>query len=279
MASLEDVNKTVVEIRNDLNCQICQDHARHNNKKWYRCLNLHPICQRCKARKKCSCGQPISLEYCKQTEKLLSLKGLNFKCVNASRGCQEILARNALEEHKSVCQYRLVPCPWIAMGEKCRAKVTCQNAIPHLDQHLKKKGFSVYVGEPKIKPGMSEFGMLGFDSTSHAYGFDIGDRTFLLTGKTEDKICYDWMYLLGSPEEAEQYTYSLKFHGKQSGAEIQFKGKVASIDETFDTLFNAGKCFAYPHKAFIAQVVEDMDYEMSVGIRNVDDENNESGSE
>ena len=190
MASLEDVNKTVVEIRNDLNCQICQDHARHNNKKWYRCLNLHPICQRCKARKKCSCGQPISLEYCKQTEKLLSLKGLNFKCVNASRGCQEILARNALEEHKSVCKYRLVPCPWIAMaGEKCRAEVTFQNVI----QHFEKQHIKLIDLEPTQE--LTE-GMTGKNAFFIPKKISVNNRMFLLCGKTECSIMYRWVYLV-----------------------------------------------------------------------------------
>ena len=63
---------------------------------------------------------------------------------------------------------------------------------------------------------------------------------------------------------------------------MSFEGKVAAIDESFDTLFEAGKCFAIPHKALIAQLVdEDNEYEYSLEIKNlkeeVKDENYESG--
>ena len=56
---------------------------------------------------------------------------------------------------------------------------------------------------------------------------------------------------------------------------------MATIDEPFDTLFKAGKCFAIPHEAFIAQFVDENKYEYSLEIRNlkeeVKDENYESG--
>ena len=57
---------------------------------------------------------------------------------------------------------------------------------------------------------------------------------------------------------------------------------MAAIDEPFDTLFNAGKCFAIPLEALTAQLVdEDQKYEYSLEIRNrkeeVKDVNYESG--
>ena len=63
---------------------------------------------------------------------------------------------------------------------------------------------------------------------------------------------------------------------------MYFEGKVASIDESFDTLYEAGKCFAIPRKVFMAQFVnEDREFKYSLEIRNlkeeVKDENYESG--
>ena len=57
---------------------------------------------------------------------------------------------------------------------------------------------------------------------------------------------------------------------------------MAAIDESFDDLSKAGKCFAIPVKTFSSQFVnEDKLYEYSLDIRNLKedamDENYESG--
>ena len=57
---------------------------------------------------------------------------------------------------------------------------------------------------------------------------------------------------------------------------------MAAIDESFDALMKADKCFTIPHQAFMAQFVDkDLKFEYSVEIKNlkeeVKDENYESG--
>mgnify|MGYP001234717377 FL=1 len=57
---------------------------------------------------------------------------------------------------------------------------------------------------------------------------------------------------------------------------------MAAIDESFDSLSKAGKCFVIPHEFFMAQFVDEkLEYEYSLEIRNlkeeVKDENYESG--
>ena len=91
------------------------------------------------------------------------------------------------------------------------------------------------------------------------------------------------MYLLGSPIEAINFSYTLKFNGKD--ITITFEGKVTAIEESFDNF--GGKCFAMTHKNFKAQFVDvDEDgkhgkYKHSLEIRNLKekakDENYESG--
>ena len=85
--------------------------------------------------------------------------------------------------------------------------------------------------------------------------------------------------MLGSPNEAKHFSYTLKLFGPKTTLTID--GKVAAIDESFDTL-SASKCFAYPHKTFITQFLdEENEFELSLEIRNlkeeVKDENYESG--
>ena len=84
--------------------------------------------------------------------------------------------------------------------------------------------------------------------------------------------------------EAKHFSYTLTFFGQSS--ELSFKGKVASIDESFETLSDAGKYFSIPKKQFCAQFLaddedEDDIYEYSLEIKNlkeeVKDDNYESG--
>ena len=110
--------------------------------------------------------------------------------------------------------------------------------------------------------------------------FDLNNQTFLLARKTEDKVVYYWVYILGSPNEAKHFSYTLKFFGPKT-TNI-FKGQVAAIDESFEILCDAGKCFASPLKIFMAQFLDEgRKFEYSLEIRNlkeeIKDENYESG--
>ena len=141
MASfLEDCSKTVTEIRNDIVCQICGDPARPGKRQWYRCLKLHQICQDCRKNyQKCSCGNPISMEYCKMTEKLLAVNGLKFNCINAKNGCKDDFVENALDEHESECIFRQIPCLLNTLLPTCNAKVVFHDLIQHYEQHFQNK--------------------------------------------------------------------------------------------------------------------------------------------
>ena len=86
--------------------------------------------------------------------------------------------------------------------------------------------------------------------------------------------------MLGSPNEAKHFSCTLKLFGPKS--EISFKGEVAAIDEPFESLYKAGKCFAIPYSAFKAQFWdENCVYKYSLEIRNLKeeakDDNYESG--
>ena len=250
-------------------------------------MNLHQICQECKAKEeKCLCGQPISLDYCKIIEQLLSVEGLKFNCINTKNGCKEAFVENALGEHESDCIYRLVPCPFDAIaddGSGCGIRVAFQKVIQHYEfEHLDESDEELsHIDLSKIQTwNENELGLSGEDSYVDPYKVTLNKQTFLFAQKTEDKVVYKWVYILGSPTEAKNFSYTLKLIWRKG--EISFKGKVAAIDETFDTLFECGRCFAIPHKALKAQFVdEDNNYEYLLEIQNlkeeVKDEHCESG--
>ena len=281
MASfLGDSSKTVTEIRSDLVCQMCK---RPGKKRWYRCLELHHICQECKMKnKKCTCDQPISVKYDKTTEKLLNAVGMRYNCANTKNGCQEVLAETALEDHESECIYRLVPCIKLALDptETCNEKVTFQEVIQHYEDHGKVTLKQLNLKIKYTRDWNDEHCLSGKDGYNDPIKFTLNNQTFLLAEMTERKIFYMWIYILGSPKDAKHFSFTLNFYGKN--AELSFKGKVVAIDECFETLTNAGKCFTYPKWSFLDQFLnEESKFQVSLEIRNLKeeakDENYESG--
>ena len=291
MASyLENYKVAMTEIRNNLVCAICEDPLRPGKRQWYRCMKLHQICQDCKAKnEKCSCDQPISLEYCKQTEMLLSVNDLKleFKCVNTKNGCRETFTESALEDHETKCIHRIVPC--VKSGYPCDTEneITFQNIIQHYEkEHMDNEKIEEQELNTKIELKMDELDLSGVDCYIDPIMFVFDNQPFLLTGNTTDDVLYRWVYMLGSPNDARHYAFILKLFGQST--KISFEGKVSAIDETFETLKNeAGRCFAIPHENYIAQFLDencdedDRKYEYSLEIRNLKeeakDENIESG--
>ena len=270
------------DLRNELICDICQDGARPGKKQWYRCMRLHQICQDCKAKTfLCSCGQPISIEFCKMTEKWLSVKNLKFNCGNTKYGCREILTESALEDHESECIYRLVPCPY-AWKNGCRAQVSLHDVIRHYENmHSPIEKVHVEKDSEVIEMSFGDPFASGDDCLWRPSQHLFDNRMmFLMFRRTESTIFQHWLYLLGSPMEAKHFSYTLKFIGPKTT--LTFEGQVAAIDETFENLSRAGKCFGIPHDQFMAQFVgEDPKYKYSLEIRNLKeeakDENYESG--
>ena len=272
MASFEDLNKTVTGMRNALVCRVCENPARPGKRQWYRCLKLHQICQDCKEKTECICGQPISLESCMIIEQLLSVEGLKFNCINTKNGCEEAFVENALKDHESECIYREVPCLYGKCSQhgQCRYKPSFYYVIQHYEELHNKVSFQDLSKLCTVKDCLS------WDP----FKCTFNNQTFVFCQKYYEKVEYKWVYILGSLNEAKHYSYTLKLIGKET--ETYFKGKVAAVDEPFETLLNAGKCLAIPSTVFAAQFLdEDEEFKYSLEIRNlkeeVKDENYESG--
>ena len=269
----------LTEMQSNLVCQVCEDRARPEKKQWYRCLNLHQICQDCKGKwEKCTCGQLISIEYCKMTEKLLSSRSLKFNCVNSKNGCNVTLTQNDLKDHESECFFRFVPCPH-PFPVNCKTKeVIFRDVIEHYEKEhgeLEEKNTSQTIGA-----SFNDHGASGNDGYTAPQKFCVNNRMFILCGKHQSSNFYRWLYLHGSPNEAKHFSFTLKFDSPK--ATMTFEGKVAAFDENFHTLSKAGKCFAIPHGIFMDQFVdEDRKFKYILEIRNlkeeVKDENYESG--
>ena len=271
--------EVVGEMRSDLVCHKCGVFARPGKRKWYRCMNMHQICQDCKAickeNGKCPCGQAILNEYCKMTEKLLSVKGLKFNCKNTKHGCRETVDENALEDHESECIYRSVPCPFGLETEFVGKRTTFQDVV----QILEKRKDSMADGKMKSVK-LTDEQLYDDDYVTNPIKLCVNQRMFLLCGLMENKIMHRWIHIIGTPNEAKHFSFTLKYFGEN--ATNTFEGKVVAIDDTFEAIFAAGKYFAFPQKAFVSQFVdENRMFKFSFKIRNLKeeakDDNYESG--
>ena len=271
-ASFEDLNKTVTDMRNDLNCQICGTTPRPGKTQWFRCLKLHQICQDCQSKnEKCSCGEPISKEHCKIIEKLLSTKRMKLNCKNTKNGCQEVLADFALEDHESECIYREIQFS------------AAKNTI-----------FKDFVGEvipkyPEVQHPISR-NQIPFlkdnDKYSYTLRFQFAMKTFIFVesfSKEKLSTCAK-VYIVGSPEETKHFSCTLTYFGLKSS--ITFNGQVMSIDESVITVAEKenmdGKIFMTNLRYFEKMFVnKDGIYEYSLEIKNLKeeakDDNYESG--
>ena len=278
----------VAELRGKIVCQICETPARPGKTKWYRCLNLHYICHDCKMGRggeigvhplallvrsnlvvNCSCLRPISKNHCEWTEEFLKkIKGLKTNCKNAKNGCKEAFDENALEEHESECAYRFVPCIDRSLG--CKEKVIFKNVI----HHYERKHRALIPMDNNSKRKASKISLAKID---------LNGKHFILKSIASYKknSSVQWVYLIGSPNEAKHFSFTLKFFGPNSTN--VYRGKVASIDESYETLFASGKVCTFELQTFANQFKnEDGKYEYSLEIRNlkeeVKDENVDSGA-
>ena len=138
---LQEVNEAVEEIVDDLICEICEGFPKPGQPRWYRCSDLHYICQFCVESKKvdkCKCKKKISKKADKVTETLLKMKNLKFKC----QFCKGSFTNEAITSHEVECTQRLVTCPFVNSTETCGKMVKFQDILSHYDSsHWKIYGY------------------------------------------------------------------------------------------------------------------------------------------
>ena len=111
----------------------------------------------------------------------------------------------------------------------------------------------------------------------------IESKTFFIIGKPKDATFYHWIYFVGSPQEAKNFSCTLEYFERES-EKIAFSQtpKVFSIDESADSIIENGKCFGVSSRYFSSQIAKEGGrfnyiYEIRNLKEEVKDENVESG--
>ena len=274
-SNFQAFNETVDEIVQDLVCQLCQGFPKTCEPRWYKCSNLHYICQVCvesKERDKCSssCKKRISKNADKMAETILKMKTLKFKC----QYCKESFASQAITVHESNCTHRLVPCPHIT-STHCSRMVKFQEVLAHCELSHDNpiyvmNGSTVYVEFDTTRK------LLPKDIYRWVTKIEAFGKVFLTFAMTKNGTMYEWAKLLGPPSESKDYIFNVEYEGPKCTQ--AFFGEVASIDETFNSIISSGKCSAINSEVFKTQFMEnDIDsnsctYFFTITIKKLDEE-------
>ena len=261
-------------IANQLKCYACECGPRAGKPHWYKCLSSHQICENCKTTK-CKCGEAISKEHCKMTEALLKSNTMRFKCFNQSRGCLEISGEEAMIFHEQECIYRLVKCPRIG----CQLKVPFNEVHQHMkDNHIIDKYYSISKGDKQVHRHFAKLNNTYFIKRFPVV-FEFDGRTFYSLIRKKNAIIYHWIQFLGSPNEAKNYAYTLEYHANNASQRTNiYTDQVVPVDETSDSIISSFNCFAMPFGMLKAKFMDKKGkFKFSVQIRNLKDDNEESG--
>ena len=249
--------------------------------------------------KLCPLGQSciISNEPCELIGGLLNMKSMRFSCINESKGCKELLGKEAMILHESECiqNYRLVACP---REHEPILKMPFHELLDHLTQRHDETIHKLSFNE-KLMQDIYFYNGAHYSTMWLYYAnatLEIDGKTFIHSMR---EICtrngqfsvdskggevvpkaqiYQWIHYVGSPKEAENYTYTLEYYGID-GRTSTYTGQVISIDEDFESIVsnhtsvNGFNCpFVIDFGIFERKFINDRKIKYSIMIRNLKEE-------
>ena len=267
------------QILNDLKCEICKGGPKAGKPRWYKCLQFHDICQDCKetdGNLTCStCHSDIPNKRCKFRESILKMRSVRFKCSNQARGCNEYLEKKEMKAHETECIYRLVQCP----NAFCMKKIVLGQLMSHLD--FKRKIKSIKYGE-KTTLYFPVYQNIFKNGNFSSYPLPLECNGIIFLGMCQESkgTFYQWVQMIGSVHEAENFNYTFEYDAKDKfQSKLSYTGKMLSIDS------GLGHCFTTNYKALKSQFMnEDEEIIHTITIRNLKEEtarneaNEESGT-
>ena len=161
-------------------------------------------------------------------------------CSNKDKGCQEILMKEEMINHDQECVYRPINCPDL----KCTEKVTYHGLLDHFTEvhkdyismdALKKKKFLITC---KIGVNLKPTELL---PPTRITAFD---RTFFEVGIIKDQLMLRWIYILGDPNVAKNFSYTVRV--KKENIEMSFSRKVKSLSEHYNDITKVKQAFVMP---------------------------------
>ena len=266
--STDFAKETVQVLKDQWKCGICENGPRPGKVSWYKCNAGHSVCQDCYKEtcqteitktirkkgkdklKKIICNAIVSWKPCKLTEALLSMKSMQFMCVNAKYGCNEILDKEAMIYHEPECIYRkiILSCckddHVITPSLQTFNSVICRMKMWHCRSFEETSKISLNEKGTTVK--FIYFSNFYEDFWYNPRIFEVDGRTFISSLRQirnyknypqKEAHFYHWIHLVGSEYEAKNYVYTLEYIGKD-GRFATFDGQVIPIDKHYKSFIN-----------------------------------------
>lgn len=261
----------------------CKDVPGPNDeiKNRYFCINeSHALCEKHSA--KCPCGSSVLKRPSTVVGNLL--QDLPWICKNYKNDCREIKADvKELSYHQGKCIFRQVFCPHYFCGRKILYKDVIDHMIIAHKNNLEclniieEKAGKLIVNDYRLCMNDFDFERdFSWKPTKISCG---GDFFFAVTYFVNN-IFHFWIYFLGSPDEARNFSsvYSFK---NMIGETFNYGGPVHTLDESISDIIAAGSFFTVPKNA----IKRSMDKEkmesmvVCITIRNLKEEAKDDDSE
>ena len=140
-------------------------------------------------------------------------------------------------EHESECVYRKIHCPDLFYG--CGQSVTYIGLLDHLAQiHPGNKNVFNDVKTFKVKGKIPQGGQSIPFTKITAF-----DKTFFEVGFVQNQVIYRWIYILGDPNEAKNFSYHLTIKNERGNQKLSYFGDVRSLNENYQTIIAASDAF------------------------------------
>ena len=266
LSKCEELLKLIPELQ----CHKCKNVPGPTQKDRYSCTNAaHTLCEEHKT--KCPCGSKVGKSPSPVICKLL--QNLPWMCKNYKMGCREIKIKvEDLEFHQRKCVYRKVYCPQIVCKKE---KVLFKDVLIHLKKCLKKpifeeemsndetNKFDIGIGCPREFENEDSWAPTKITSTCGAVFFPF---TYV-----ENKHLYVWICLLGSSDEANNFScsYSMK---NEMGEKFIYSGPVFTLDQNYEDIVTAGSLLGIRIDAVKRSLTEERELEFEITIRNLKEE-------
>jgi len=254
----------------DLQCRKCKGVPGPNGveRNRYMCLASHALCEKDKA--KCPCGAAVGENPSPMVAKML--ENLPWMCKHYEQGCREMKTdAEDLEHHQQKCIYRLVFCP----DPHCeREKVKFKDVIEHLENVHKYLKLHL---DCRMIDGEANKWKAFFIPQMRGNICFIGKMTctdgavFYRVGMTHNTLLYYWIYFMGSPEEAKNYSCKISVTTK-TGDKFSYEGIVNTLDEGKDDIAAKQSCLMLNSGAMKRSLNEDKRLEIEITIRNLKEE-------
>ena len=276
----ETLLENIIETMQCFKCQAVPGLAKELQNR-YSCVDKsHQLCESCKA--SCECGSVVGK--CPNPTIKQMLIDLPVYCLHYNNGCRQIFVQTqaeSMDDHQKGCIFRKVFCPDL----RCKKKVLFKDVVEHLKQ-VHKDPYCFVATENKYtlilgtEAGIDEDGYYWIPiSTKIGSGMD-----FFFVGKVTNKIAHFWLYIMASPLQAKNYTYTLSItwaNGSKFSSNFSNNAKV--LDEDHEEIIEKQPVFMIGTETIKKIRNENKSFTIEVTIHDLKeeakDDNEESGVE